>query len=132
MNKKGFTFIELLGAIVIMIIMAVIVTVNFSKMQTKRENKRLEEFKNRVQDSACVYIDLSSNEHLKNNNTVCPKTSEGTIDYCTIKFIDLVNDGLVSENLVNPKTGNKAITENITVKITWSGNSVKKCTIQGV
>ena len=132
MNKKGFTFVELLAAIIIMIVIATIVTVNFSKMQTKRETKQFDEFKKRIQDSACVYIDLAANINLRNNNSVCKKDTNGNVEYCTITIKALVDDGLVSENLVNPKTGNKAVNENITVKITWGTNSVKTCTIQGV
>ena len=126
MNKKGFTLIELMAAIIIMALLTIVVTVNLSKTQQKSEQKRIAQFKQQVEDAACTFIDLTINRSVKDDPAVCPSSSR-----CVVTFDMLVNDGLLSSDLVNPNTGNKAINDNISVKITWS-SGVKTCAIQGV
>ena len=126
MNKKGFTLVELMAAIIIMAILTIVVTVNLSKTQEKSENKRIAQFKQQVEDAACTYIDLTINRSVRDNPSICPSVSR-----CIVTYDLLVSDGLLSADLTNPASGNKAIDDNISVKITWT-NGVKECKIQGV
>lgn len=118
MNNKGFTLIELIAAITIMIIISVIVTVNLSKIGEKNEEKRYNEFKQQVADAACVYIDLSKNS----------ATKQSCYNNCTVNVSDLITDGLVSEDLINPKTDTK-IDTSLTVSVRWNNEGVKTCTL---
>jgi len=118
MNNKGFTLIELIAAITIMIIISVIVTVNLSKISDNNEEKRYSEFKQQVADAACIYIDLSKNRSYK----------EGCYNNCTVNVNDLISEGMVSSDLINPKT-DEPIDSSLTVSVVWDNDGVKSCTL---
>lgn len=118
MKKNGFTLIELIAAITIMIIISVIVTVNLSKISKNNETKRYNEFKQQVADAACIYIDLGRNRTLK----------ESCYSNCTVSVSTLVSEGLISSDLINPKT-EEAVDQSLTVSVSWNNEGVKACTL---
>ncbi len=118
MKKNGFTLIELIAAITIMIIISVIVTVNLSKISKNNETKRYNEFKQQVADAACIYIDLGRNRTFK----------ESCYSNCTVNVSTLVSEGLISSDLINPKT-EEAVDQSLTVSVSWNNEGVKTCTL---
>ena len=118
MNNKGFTLIELIAAITIMIIISVIVTVNLSKISDKNAEKRYKEYKQQIADAACIYIDLGKNR----------STKESCYRNCTVSVSDLIEEGLISSDLVNPKT-DTVIDSSLTVSVSWDNEGVKSCTL---
>ena len=119
MNKKGFTLIELIAAISIMVIISIIVTVNITRMASNNIEKRQAEFERQLQDAACVYIDLASNREYKALNC-----SSG----CSVSSGSLIDEGLISADLINPETDEK-VARNISISISWDNEGVKTCTI---
>lgn len=120
-NNKGFTLIELIASIGLMILIATIVTVNLNHMKEKREQSKITEFKTKVQDAACVFIDLTVNKVKKSN----------CYPNCTVSVDDLIKDGMISDDLINPKT-NQAINPSLQISVSWDSNGKKTCTLSGV
>lgn len=119
MNKNGFTIVELIAVVAIMIVISIIVTVNLTNLSRKSDDKRYNEFKRQVQDAACVYIDLTSHRAEKNS---CYSSG------CTVTVQNIINEGLISKDLVNPKT-DEVVDPTLTVSISWSTAGVKTCTL---
>ena len=126
MNKKAFTLIEMIAAVIILSIIATIVTVSFKNVLTKNKEKRYAEFKRELEQAACVYIDLSVNKAYKDT---CYSSNK-----CNIKVKQLVDDGLISEKLKNPNT-DEVVDQNLIIEVKWTSNSqsgpkVKSCTLK--
>lgn len=118
MRRNGFTLIELIAAIAIMVVISVIVTVNLSNISKNNETKRYNEFKQQVADAACVYIDLSQNRTIKSS----------CYSNCIVNVGTLVTEGLITSDLINPKT-EEAIDQTLNVSVTWNNEGVKTCTL---
>ena len=109
-NKKGFTLIELLSTITIMTVIATMVCINISKVFDN--NDKEEENNNKIiEASACIYIELSKNEEIKNE--------------CYKNGCDISTDILIKEGLLDKENVSKAKIIHIN-KI----NNEKKCTIK--
>lgn len=121
MNKKGFTLIELLAAIVIMVILTSIVIVSFTKMQEKRDDKKIAEFEREVSNAACTHVDLARNKSLYQS---CYGTQ------CIVKVSTLIGDGLLSKDLKDPRNDNEPVDPEIEVFVTWNDGE-KTCEIGG-
>lgn len=121
MNRKGFSLIELLAAIVILTLISTIIVISFDKVFEKNDEKKYQAFKGEVESAACVYIDLNKNKELRDS---CYKN-------CTIKASDLIEAGLINEELNDPST-ETAIDQNLQINITWDSSEVKTCSIIGV
>ena len=121
MNKKAFTLIELVAAVIIITIITVTVTISMKNAYRKSEDTKYAEFKREVEQAACTYIDLTENRDFKSS---C--FSSGV---CNVTVKKLVSSGLIAEDLINPSTDEK-INQNLVVRVSWDADSAKTCLLQ--
>ena len=103
MNKKGFTLVELLAVITILVLMSLIIGVNITSILRSTENNSIEFDKEQIEKAACVYAD---------SDTLCPNQS------CSININKLIQSGLLDKTY-GDKTGTISVTRT---------NGQKKCT----
>lgn len=121
MNKKGFTLIELIITIAIMALIGIVISTNMLGLFSKQEDKEYEEFVNKIEDAACVYVET---EFTSTERTNCRNHG------CIITMDNLIYSGYISEDLKDPNTGDKIINDldRYQVKVNWV-NNVKTCEI---
>ncbi len=118
-RKNGFTLIELIVTIGLMVLIGVVIANNLTSVFSHREDENISDFQNMLQDAACLYIDLSDPE-IKNLKATCKSNG------CTVKTGKLIENGLLDENEVNPLTKQKINgLESITIRYI---NGEKICT----
>lgn len=110
MNKKGFTLVELLATIAILVLMSVIIGVNITSILRSTEDTQENFDKTQIEKAACVYVDSSLNENHKCSNRTQPCTA--------ITIADLISAGLLDDSYQS--IGANAVT------ITWNDGE-KKC-----
>lgn len=121
-KKKGFTLVELIVTIGLMALIGVVIAMNMSGLFSKQNDEEYENFKKRIEDSACIYVETkwssTKRQNCKTNNN------------CEITINELITEGYIEDNLKDPSTGDKIIenAEKYKVKISWI-NSVKTCKI---
>ena len=123
MNKKGFTLIELIVTIGIMILVGLVIVTNMSGILSKQNDAEYESFKKNIEDSACIYVETQPNESSYSKNNC--RNNGG----CNIPIKNLIETGLIEDNLKDPTTGN-VIDRNKTVSVKWVDN-VKTCKMNG-
>ena len=123
-NNKGFTLIELIVTIGIMILIGMIIVNNMSGLLSEQNDTEYDNFKKNLEESACIYVetkwDTTKRSSCKSNNN------------CSITVDELIQEGLIEENLKDPKT-EELITNNknkYNVNVRWVDN-VKTCTMNG-
>lgn|SRR5574344_636165 len=132
MNNKGFTLIELLVSIGLIATISTVIVVNMTSNQTKEKSQEYENFKTKIETAACTYIDEYQNSAIRDN---C-KTSG-----CKVSLKEIVQDGLIDSDLVDPSTktkvyykdGTEEVFAKIHVDIAWTVNNgykEKTCTFQ--
>lgn len=120
-NKKGFTLIELIVTIGIMILVGIVIVTNMSGILSKQNDEEYESFKKNLQDSACIYVET---KWANNKRTTCKSQNN-----CSVTINELINSGLIEDNLKDPSTG-EVINKNRTISVRWV-NNVKTCTLNG-
>lgn len=115
MNQKGFTMVELIAAVSILVIISIIVTISLSKMNEKNSQKRYDEFKETVEKAGCTYIELSVNRDYK----------ESCYPNCNVSVDTLMNEGLISADLINPST-DEVVQATSYVRISWNTTTLAK------
>ena len=127
MDKKGFTLVELLATITILVLMSLIIGVNVTSILRSTEDNEYKFDKEQIEKAACVFADSEvrkdetlKNEYSKDYTNLCGGTS------CTVAVVDLVKSGLLSKNYIDD---NKPESEfkNKSVTVTYTGGE-KKCT----
>ena len=118
MKKNGFTLIELIATIGLMVLMGFIVVNNLSSIFSQREDEDIADFKQMLEDAACTYIELSD-PSIKQKKETCKKSG------CNVSTNVLISNGLLGEDLKNPMTGKK-ITGSELIKIRYV-NLEKTC-----
>lgn len=93
-NKKGFTLVELIASICILVILSTIVIVSSVKKINETKEKAYENMINSITIAAKEYI-IDNEENLSDF-----KTNYNTY----IKLSDLVNNEYLTSDLINPKT----------------------------
>ena len=96
MNKKGFTLIEILMVLVILVSITVAGTFGIQSIQKKSEEKSLEELYSQILSAADVY--------LNENETFTTDILNKEVDEKCIRIYTLQNEGLLSTSLTNPVT----------------------------
>ena len=110
MNKKGFTLVELLATLTILVLMSVIIGVNITSILKSTEDTEEEFDKEQIEKAACVYVDST-----KNANNDCTNTSAYSSTSCTnINVNKLVGAGLLGNDYVVDDTTTP-------IKICYSG-----------
>ncbi len=115
-NNKGFTLIELIVTIGIMILIGLVIVNNMTGLFSNQEDKNYEEFVSQLQEAACLYVETSE---FKNDRAACKANG------CNIKIQNLIEKGYIKDTLENPKTG-EIVNGNQTVHVYWKDN-VKTC-----
>jgi len=111
-NKKGFTLVEIIVAIGVLVIATTIFAVNMIKINNNNKDKEYQNFVNTVKSSADAY--LSTNK--------VPLRGLYTVhNVVYIKIGDIINAGYLLGDLKNPKTG-ETIKDNEYVKIQLGEN----------
>lgn len=118
MKKNGFTLIELIITIGLMVLIGVLVANNLTSLFSRQEDISINDFKTEIEEAACVYIDLS-------DPTIKSKKAECKSRGCTITIGSLIQNGLLDENRINPMTKEK-ISGSDTVRISYP-NGEKTC-----
>lgn len=110
MKNKGFTLVELIITITLIAIISVTIGVSMTGMLGRQEEKEAEEYTSAIEEAACIYAELND------------KTTTTTV---TIK--ELIEAGLLSQELVNPVSNSPITTYNDNiVYINWN-NGEKTC-----
>lgn len=118
-NKKGFTLVELIITIGLMALIGIVIATNMSGLFSKQNDEEYEAFKKKMEDSACMYVELYNKEACK-------------VAGCTISVEQLIKVGYIEDTLKDPSTG-EFITkdkEKYQVKVSWKDN-VKTCEMNG-
>lgn len=119
MNKKGFTLIELIAALVIIALISTIVIINLDSVVNQTNSRKEADFKTDLEKAACVYIDLQANASYKNT---C--YSSGT---CNVTVAQLISGGIITSDMEDPVT-KQNISPSLVVTVTWNNLGVKTCT----
>ena len=124
MNKKGFTLIELIITIGIMVMIGLVIVTNMTGLFSKNEDVDYENFKKKIEDAACIY---SERAEWRTKRDSC---KQGTSTDCTITTDMLIAGGLIEESLKDPRKG-QYVKNNAeyNVKISWVDGE-KQCKMQ--
>lgn len=117
-NNKGFTLIELIVTIGVMVLLGIVIVANMSGILSEQKDTDYETFKKKLEDSACIYVETADSSNSL-NKTNC-RTSGG----CEIPVKNLIEKGYIEDTLKDPSNGNYA--SNYKVKVSWI-NNVKTC-----
>lgn len=107
MNKKGFTLVEIIVVIGLLAIFGVAIGISLNRNMKKNQETSLKEFNQKIIGAANLYA--SNNENILTNLY----EEKG---FTTIKVNDLIDAGLISDTLVDPKT-NKKVTGDEPIRI---------------
>ncbi len=122
MDKKGFTLIELVTTIGLMVLMGVIIVNNITALYSNQEEATYQDFRKQLENAACTYIDLSDNE-IKQLKSTC-RTSG-----CDVAVKTLIERGLLDEDVEDPWTGDIIGNEELHVHISYPDKE-KTCEFQ--
>ncbi len=129
MKSKGFTIIELLVTIAIIGIVATSASIGINHFIKYKEEKAMEQFKNELESNACLLVDLT-----KYNTEIITIDHKSLLEcrgqnLCLISTDTLYKEGLIKENLYNPKNNEKVIEHGYIIKVTWT-DGLKECQLQ--
>ena len=102
MNKKGFTLVEVIVVIGLLAIFGVAIGISLNRNMKKNQENSVKEFNQKIIGAANLYA--SNNENILTNLY----EEKG---FTTIKINDLIDAGLISDNIVNPETNKKVTGE---------------------
>lgn len=109
-NNKGFTLIELIITIALIAALSVVVGLNVMNTMRGQEQKQITEYKEKLENAACVYVESVGNRSLTR-----------------VTIQQLIDKGLIGKDLQNPETG-KAVTEDShVINISWTTEGKKTC-----
>ena len=111
--KKGFTLIELLAVIVILGVITLVTVPNIINTNKKSVDNEYKEFKQTIENAAETYVELR------------PEYKESISGSKEINVKDIVDAGLLNENMINPKTGKEIGKADYIVTVTKSGNNLE-------
>ena len=120
-NNKGFTLIELIATIGIIILVGLVIVNNMTGVLSKRNDEEYERFKRELEDGACIYVETELKRDARNT---CKSSG------CTVTIDDLISKGYIDDDLKDPSNGHKVIEYKNDYKVTveWE-NDVKTCKI---
>ena len=95
MNKKGFTLVELLGVITLLVLIGVLVIPSVNRI-----------IKDNREKTARVNVDTILNaayDYVQRHPNYLPPASDGA-EGGTVIYRELVEEGLIKEEMINPNT----------------------------
>lgn len=98
MKRDGFTLVEIVISLVIIVAIGLVVGVGLDKVFDKNKTDDYKTMVNKVISSADAYL---------TGNTTLLNQLQSDRGYITIRVSDLIGEGLLDENLINPETGEK-------------------------
>ena len=105
-NKKGFTLVELLVVIVLLVVITGSTILGIDEISESVRKKRLEEVLKQIQMAADVYY--------SNNEVHRSSLLNGEVKTKCTRIYVLQNEGLLKTDLINPRT-NERIPANLCV-----------------
>ncbi len=133
-NNKGFTLVELLVTIGLIGAIGVVVGFSVTNLLNSQKGQKYEEYKKTLEDATCV---LAQRDNKNLNGVICSDFPSE----CKVKIGELVNEGLIKKNLVNPKTDKSVeaylaedwpIDDQDYIQVTNSSDGLRTCTFQCV
>lgn len=109
--KKGFTLIEILGIIILLGVLGLIATSSIDKTIKDNKEKAYNLQREFILTSSKVWASKHVFELPENNN-----------EYIIITLGQLKNEGIIKDEIVNPRT-NKPFDNSLKVKITVDNNN---------
>ncbi|MDD4706311.1 MAG: hypothetical protein PHS24_03785 [Bacilli bacterium] len=116
MKRNGFTIIEIIISLVILVSIGLIIGVSLNKVFKNNEEAGLDSFKDQIISSTDLY--LANNQSYINEL----QTTKG---YLLIQVGELISAGLLDGNTIDPATGEKVASDNI-VKVSLDANGLLK------
>lgn len=107
-----------------MIMIGMVIVNNMASILSKQNDADYEAFIKKLEDSACMYVDIKYTEDRRRN---C-KTNNN----CSVSVDEIINAGYVEDNLKDPNTKQKIVDNKnkYKVNIRWV-NNVKTCKVNG-
>ena len=96
-NKKGFTLVEILVSIGLLALIGTVIGISLNKAFKDNNKNNYDEFVEKVKSAAMLYV----------NNTVDIINDLNDFSFKIITIGDLVDNGYLNDNLVNPDTNEK-------------------------
>ena len=126
MKKKGFTLIELIITIGVMVLVGLVIVTNMTGLFSKNEDQDYENFRKKIENAACIYAEK---DVWKENKNKCKNHTSGA--NCVITITTLIKAGLIEESLKDPNTGNYVKDNSkYDVTVSWASDGEKKCTLK--
>lgn len=116
MKRKGFTIVEIVISLVILVAIGLVVGVGLQKVFKNNQEEETGSFEDKIISSTDLY--LANNQTLTNEL----QTVKG---YLLINVSELIEAGLLDENIIDPVTGNK-IAEDTKVKVSLDSSGLLK------
>jgi prepilin-type N-terminal cleavage/methylation domain-containing protein len=116
MKNKGFTLIELIVTIGILVAIGLVISTNILGLFSQSEDNEYEEFVNRLNEAACMYVETSWDS--------TKRASCKTSNNCSVTINELISKGYIDDDEKNPSTG-EIVSGSVQVK--WVNNE-KTCT----
>lgn len=123
-NSKGFTIIELIATIGIMLLMGTVIINNTVSFLSKQKDEEYLFFKKKLEDGACIYVEVALSREDRNN---CKMNG------CFVSVDNLIERGYIDDKLKNPTNGDlvRENEEKYKVNVRWVDN-VKTCKVNGL
>ena len=126
MNNKGFTLIEIIAVIGLLALIATMVGSSLVSMNQKQNQKNYDNYMETIAQAGCIYFEsknstlyTSRDAALSNNPSASTKVKR---DYCIVNghtcYIStkrLIENGYLSEDLVDPTTREKVTPTEVAV-----------------
>lgn len=108
MKDKGFTLVEMLGVMTLLAIIFALVYPNAMEMLEKGKKQDYVEYEKTIELATEAYINASS--------SLSMPTAGSSV---SVKFSELMNNGYLSTNVINPKT-KKTVLDTPNIEVTVS------------
>src|SRR5574344_1729240 len=99
MNSKGFTLVELLVTITLLIVAGTIIAMNMAGISGNNNSAQYKKLIGNLETAGCSFMDLQSNITRRSN---CKASSSNS--GCKITLDELINSGLVDKETIDPTT----------------------------
>lgn len=96
MQKKGFTIVELLAAVIVLVVIASIIASAVVSIIGRSRDQAFSQMVNNIENVSRIYVS-------NNKENIADINIEGSDIYVTLQ--DLVDDGIIKAPVLDPKTG---------------------------